>query len=266
MASRAEQKAALRAAREARQKELTAAQTRRKRMYSLGALLAGVIVALVVVVVAGGGKSPTTHTTSAKSAKVAVVALLKGIPQTGNTLGKATAPVTVTEYGDLVCPICQQFAFTSEQQLIDNEVRAGKVKLVYRGLETASSDANSGEYAASQIAARAAGLQQRAWQYIFLWYYEQGDELTPYVTNTFMQNIAAQIPGLNLTKWQTDRNSTTLANDVTGDLQAATAAGLVGSSGPSTPSITFEGPKGAAPPIVGLATYAQLQSEIQAIS
>ena len=49
--------------------------------------------------------------------------------------------------------------FGSEQQLIDNEVRAGKVKLVYRGLETASSDANSGEYAASQIAARAAGLQ-----------------------------------------------------------------------------------------------------------
>ncbi len=263
MASRAEQKAALRAAREARQKELTAAQTRRKRMYSLGALLTGVVVALVVVIVAGGSKSPT-HTTNAKNAKVAVAALLKGIPQNGNTLGKATAPVTVTEYGDLVCPICQQFAFTSEQQLIDNEVRTGKVKLVFRGLETASSDANGGEYAASQIAARAAGLQQRAWQYIMLWYYEQGDELTPYVTNAFMQNIAAQVPGLNLTKWQTDRNSTTLANDVTADTHAAAALGL--DNPPSTPSITFNGPKGAAPPIVGLATYAQLQSEIQAIS
>ena len=265
MASRAEQKAALRAAREARQKELSAAQTRRKRMYSLGALLVGVIVALVVVVVAGKGGS-TTPPASAKTAQATVKSLLKGIPQNGNTLGKASAPVTVTEYGDLACPVCQEFALGSEQQLIANEVHTGKVKLVYRGLETASSYANSGEYAASQIAARAAGLQGRAWHYIMLWYYEQGDETTPYVTNAFMQKIAAQVPGLNLTKWQTDRNSSTLATDVTGDLQAATAAGLVGSSGPSTPSITFDGPKGAAPPIVGLPSYAQLQSEIQAIS
>ena len=265
MASRAEQKAALRAAREARQKELTAAQTRRRRMYSLGALLAGVVVALIVVILAGGSNSPTL-TTNSKTAKATVAALLKGIPQTGNTLGKATAPVTVTEYGDLVCPICQEFAFGSEQQLIKNEVRAGKVKLVYRGVETASSQANGGEYVASQVAARAAGQQHRAWQYIMLWYYEQGDETTPYVTNAFMQNIASQVPGLNLTTWQTDRNSAALAAEVTADAQAATAAGLVGPQGPSTPSITFDGPKGAAPPIVGLASYAQLQSEIQPIS
>src|ERR1039458_6420342 len=153
MASRAEQKAALRAAREARQKELTAAQTRRKRMYALGALLAGVIVALVVVVVAGKGGS-TTPPASAKTARASVIALLKGIPQNDNTLGKASAPVTVTEYGDLVCPICKDLALTAEQQLIANEVRAGKVKLVYRGLETASSQANGGGHAASQIAAR----------------------------------------------------------------------------------------------------------------
>jgi protein-disulfide isomerase len=265
MASRAEQKAALRAAREARQKELTAAQTRRKRMYSLGALLAGVLVALVVVIVAGGGGgSSPTHTSNPKAAKAAVATLLKGIPQNGNTLGQPNAPVTVTEYGDLVCPICQQFTFTSAQQLIDHEVRAGKVKFVFRGLETASSTANGGEYVASQVAARAAGLQHRAWQYILLWYYQQGDELTPYVTNAFMQKIAAQIPGLDLTKWQTDRNNATLANAVQADAQAAAAVGLA--NPPQTPSITFNGPKGAAPPIVGLASYAQLHSEIQAIS
>ena len=263
MASRAEQKAALRAAREARQRELTATQTRRKRMYSLGALLAGVVVALIVVIVAGGSSSPT-HSTDSKTAKATVAALLKGIPQNGNTLGNASAPVTVTEYGDLVCPICQEFAFGAAQQLIKNEVRAGKVKLVYRGLETASSTANGGEYVASQVAARAAGLQHRAWQYILLWYYEQGDETTPYVTNAFMQDMAAQVAGLNLTEWQTDRNSATLANDVTADAHAAAAAGL--DNPPQTPSITFDGPKGAAPPIVGLPTYAQLQSEIQPIS
>ena len=79
-----------------------------------------------------------------------------------------------------------------------------------------------------------------------------------------MQKIAAQIPGLDLTKWQTDRNNATLANAVQADAQAAAAVGLA--NPPQTPSITFNGPKGAAPPIVGLASYAQLHSEIQAIS
>ena len=101
----------------------------RMRLLRVG-MLAGVVVALIVVIVAGSSKSPTKPVNN-KSAVATVAALLKGIPQNGNTLGKPTAPVTVTEYGDLVCPICQEFAFGSEQQLIKNEVRSGKVKLVY---------------------------------------------------------------------------------------------------------------------------------------
>ena len=263
MASRAEQKAALRAAREAQQKQVSAAQMRRKRLYGLGAVLAGAVVALVIVIVAGSGGTPASAPIKPQVAKASVAALLKGIPQSGNTIGAASAPVTITEYGDLVCPICKEFATGSGRQLIANNIRAGQVKLVYRGLETASSTANGGEYVASQVAARAAGLQGRAWQYILLWYDEQPSETTPYVTDAFMQGIAAQIPGLNLTKWSTDRNSAALANAVSADTRAAAAEGL--DNPPQTPSFTFVGPKGAAQPLVGLPTYAGLQAEIQAV-
>jgi protein-disulfide isomerase len=260
MASRAEQKAAARAAREAHQREQSAAQARRMRLIWLGGLVAAAALAIVIVVVAAGGGG--AKSTGGKGAgRSTVVALLKGIPQNGNTLGNPKAPVTVTEFGDLVCPICGEFALGAEPQLISSEVRAGKVKLVYRGLETASETANAGEYAATQIAARAAGLQKREWYYVLLFYHQQGDETTPYVTDAFLQKIAAQVPGLNLAKWEADRNESSLANDVTADARAANAAGFN-----ATPSITFSGPKGHAPPISALPTYAQLQAGITAVS
>ena len=230
------------------------------RLIYLGGLVAAVVVAIVIVVAAGGGGKKAA--TGGTAGKAAVIALLKGIPQNGNTLGKATAPVTITEYGDLVCPVCQAFALGSETQLINGPVRSGKVKLVYRGLETASQAANNGEYAASQIAARAAGLQQRAWQYILIWYNQQGDETTSYVTDAYMQGIAQEIPGLNLTRWQSDRNSQTLANLVTADAQAAGAASYT-----STPTLTITGPKGSAQPIVGVpSSFAAVMAEVQSVS
>jgi protein-disulfide isomerase len=263
MASRAEQKAAARAAREAAHRELSAAQARRRRLMWLGGLVAAAVVAIVIVVVAigGNGGTPTVTSTGAKAAEKAVYPLLEGIPQSGNVLGNPKAPVTLTEFGDLVCPICQDFALTSEQQIITNDVRAGEVKIVYRGLETASATANAGEYQASQVAARAAGLQNREWYYILLWYHEQGSEDNPYVTDSYMQGLAAQVPGLNLSTWESARSSQALANDVTADTQAANAAGFN-----STPSITITGPKGSATPIVGVDPYSTIQSEIEKVS
>ena len=189
-----------------------------------------------------------------------MIALLKGIPQNGTTIGNPNAPVTVTEFGDLACPTCQTFALTSEQQLISDAVRPGKVKLVYRGFETASSTANNGEYAASQIAARAAGLQQRAWYYILLFYYQQGSELSPYITDSYLQGLAQQVPGLKLPKWQADRNDPTLANEVTADGKAATTLGVAG-----TPAIFVSGPKGTGQATSAVPTLGELQTLIQQV-
>ena len=231
------------------------------RLVWLGGLAAVAAIAIVAVAVAGSGGA---NKTAGKAGRAAVISLLSGIPQTDNTLGKASAPVTVTEYGDLVCPVCQTFALGSEQQLISTAVRAGKVKLVFRGVETASQTANAGEYAASQIAARAAGVQHLAWQYILLWYNQQGDETTSYVTDGYMQGLAQQIPGLNLTKWQADRNNPTLANAVSADAQAARLRGVGG-----TPTIFVTGRKGTVlfnDPSTAVPSLSQLQSMIVRVS
>jgi protein-disulfide isomerase len=227
-----------------------------------------VIGAIAVVVVgiaisSGGGNAKVIAPTSAaaKQAQSKVNTLLQGIPQQGNTLGSPNAKVTVTEYGDLVCPVCKAFALGAESQLIANEVRQGKVKIVYKALETASQTANHSMFVPSQVAALAAGNQKKAWNYIQLFYHEQGDETTSYVTDNFLNGLAAQITGLNTSQWSSDRQSSSLSAKVTADMQSAAAAGY-----DSTPTILVSGPKSQAQPIVGDTTYSQLQSAINSVS
>ena len=168
MASRAEQKAAARAAREAAHRELSAAQTRRLRLIWLGGLAVAVIVAIVIVFVAAGNGGSTKATDyTARSGLSHKAALgyaeqeLAGIPQHGTTLGNPNAPVTITEWGDLVCRTCDAFALDSETQIIDALVKTGKAKLVYRAYDTASSYANEGEFSAGQVAVKAAGRAEQ---------------------------------------------------------------------------------------------------------
>jgi protein-disulfide isomerase len=265
MASRKDQKEAARQRRLAEERARADRARRDRRLRMLGGTLIGAI-AVVVVAIAissngGNAKVVAPTSTAAKQAQSKVNTLLAGIPQQGNTLGSPSAKVTLTEYGDLVCPVCKDFALGAENQLIANEVRQGKVKIVYKALETASAQANGSMFVPSQTAALAAGNQKKAWNYIELFYHEQGDETSSYVTNNYLSGLAAQIPGLNVNQWGSDRQSSSLTSKVTADTQAAAAAGYN-----STPTIVIAGPKSQAQPIVGGTSYSQLQSAIHSVS
>jgi len=262
MASRTKQKEEARARRLAEeQAQLERARRQRRLQILLGVVLgAAAIVAVAIAVSASGGSStPKPNSPGARQAATTVSSLLTGLSQSGATLGSPRAKVTVTEYGDLQCPVCRDFALGAENQLISNDVRAGKVKLVYRSLETATGNSpNPGIFPTQQAAANAAGLQGHGWDYILLFYHEQGSEGTDYVTPSYLEGIARQIPSLNFSKWSTDRNSPSLTAQVNADQQAAAAKGFN-----STPTIVVQGSKGAAQPIVGNTDYASLESAIK---
>ena len=248
-----------------------AAARRTRLLLTAGIIGVAVLVLVVAIVVSSNGakKANTKVTASTKAAAQKVVAAeLAGIPQSGNVLGKASAPITLTEYGDLVCPICRDFAVTTEPGIIKSLVKTGKAKLVYRGFETASQTANNSEYPATQVAARSAGLQGREWNYILLMYREQPQTLdgqpaeeVSYITPKYLQDLAAQVPGLNLIKWEANLGSQTLANDVTVDGQAALASGAQG-----TPTVAVTGPKGTALDQESIPTLSGLQSTIASVS
>ena len=236
----------------------------RRNMTLIGIVLTAVIVVGVAVAIfsSGGNKAGPNPTSAAGKQQGTLVGnLLRGIPQSGMTLGSSSAKVTLTEYGDLQCPVCRDFALKAQQQLIANDVRSGKLAMVYKSLCTATCNGPQASiFATQQAAAIAAGQQNHAWDYIELFYRQQGTEGTSYVNDSYLNALAKEIPGLNLAQWQSARQQNTLAAQVTTDQQAANAAGYN-----STPTLIVKGPKGQAQPLVGDQTYAQVQSAIKSV-
>jgi protein-disulfide isomerase len=259
VASRKDQKEAAKAQRLALE-QAAAEAARRARVLRLGMVVGAavvVVVALIVISSSGGGKKAPSKSAAATAA--AVNTLLNGIPQSGTTLGRPTAAVTVTEYGDLECPFCADFAKGAENTLISNDVRPGKVKLVYRSLQTATQDPTV--FSTQQSAAYAAGAQGRALNFIELFYNEQGVEGSGYVSASYLDGLAKQIPGLNYGKWQTASTQSTYSDAVLADEQTAAKAGF-----DSTPTIVVSGPKGSHPITSATIDYAALESAIQSVA
>jgi protein-disulfide isomerase len=223
-----------------------ASAARRTRMTQLGVVVTVVVVAIVVILVATSGGSKTGIPTSKHeqtSVTKQVASLIGGIPQSGNTLGSPTAPVTLKYFGDLECPICREFTLGALPGIIQKYVRAGKVRVEYHSMETATREPEV--FKSQQVAAYAAGKQNKAWYFIETFYHEQGEEDSGYVTEKYIQGIASQVPGLNLAKWSSDRGDSELANEVETDKQIAnnehfegTPSFLLGKSGGGTEKIT----------------------------
>jgi protein-disulfide isomerase len=209
-----------------------ASMQRRKRLIQLGSVAAVVVVIIVVIVAAtsgggGGTKAPPKHGNPAQAPAVKkVVKEIGGIPQSGNTLGNPKAPVTMVYYGDLQCPICKDFTLGALPTLIQKYVRPGKLKIEYRNLETATREPET--FRSQQVSALAAGKQNKGWYYIELFYNQQGEENSEYVTEQYLRTLAEQTPGLNLANWTAARNNPEFTNTITSDAQAANNAGFTG--------------------------------------
>jgi protein-disulfide isomerase len=236
-----------RAQRKAMEEAEAAGAARRTRLTQLGIVVAVVVVAIVAVLIITGGKSksgiPTTS--GEKNATVSeVTKLVGGIPQNGDVLGSPTAPVTLQYFGDLECPICKQFTLGALPSIIQKWVRTGKLRIEYRSLETATREPEV--FKTQQTAALAAGKQGKMWNFLETFYHEQGEEDSGYVTESYIQGIAKQVPGLNLTQWTSDRDEPVYANQVAGDAHAANSAGfngtpsfLIGKTGGGTKKFEF---------------------------
>jgi protein-disulfide isomerase len=203
---------------------------RRRRLIQLGAVIGAVVVIVIVIVAAtsGGGSDGVEPPKKGSTPPVVkeVTSLLAGIPQSGLTLGKADAPVTMQYYGDLECPVCRQFTEGALKPLIERDVRTGKLKIEYRNLQTATREPET--FRTQQVAAMAAGKQNKGWYYIELFYHQQGQEDTGYVSEKYLQELAQQVPGLNLAAWTAARGDAQFTNTITSDAQSANNAGFTG--------------------------------------
>ncbi len=226
-------------------------------------MLGAVVVVVAAIAFSSGGGTPSGPPQSDKAQKALaaqVGQLLSGIPQSGARLGNPKAPVTITYYGDLQCPVCATFSLNGGfPQLVANDVRSGKVQVVYRAFQTATTDPSI--FQTQQTAALAAGGQQHFWDFTELFYHEQGGEGTGYVTESYLDGLARQIPGLKYSTWFSARNSSALNSQVQADQQAATSVPVQG-----TPTLIAQGPKGKSQVPGTVPSYSQLQAAIKSVA
>jgi protein-disulfide isomerase len=263
MASRTKQKEEARARRLAEENARLERQRRQRRLRMLSGVVLGAVavIAVAIAISSGGSGSSGLKTGNQATQTVAQVnRLLSGIPQSGARLGNPRAPVTMIYYGDLECPVCRDFTLNGGfPQLVAKDVRDGKVQVVYRSFETATQ--NPQTFQTQQVAALAAGRQNRFWHFADLFYHEQGSEGTDYVTDGYLSGLASQVPGLNMSSWQSARNDSSLINQVQSEMQAGSAAGVKG-----TPTLIVQGARGKSQVPESVPSYDQLQQAIKSVT
>lgn len=230
-------------------------------------VLSGVLVAVAVlgsVLVAGANSSRDSRIDREVSA------LLAGIPQEGQTLGARTAPVTLQVFAELE-DYSSKGEFLRELPAILREfVRTNRLRIEYRAFKTNTIESEM--FVKQQAAALAAGAQDKLWNYAYTFYHEQGIERTPYATESYLENIARQVPALNIKRWDKDRNADPRVEQVVEEDQQGRAEGIhvtpayrIGRTG--GPRHNFEGSSSIIyPGQIHPTTYANAQDIAKAIA
>ena len=97
--------------------------------------------------------------------------LLKQAQTDLRTLGNPDAPVVIVEFADFQCPFCGKFFRESGTKIIEQYVKAGKARFVYRDFAFLGPEST-----AAAEASRCAGDQNAFWQYHdYLYTHQQGE-------------------------------------------------------------------------------------------
>jgi len=185
-----------------------------------------------------GARGDATETTSSDpvlvdAAPAGRAPLLRGLPQDGIVLGRPDAPLTVVEYADLQCPYCAQWSRDAFPTIVDDYVRTGRVRMVFRGMAFIGPDSDT-----ALRAALAAGEQDRLWDVVHALYARQGAENSGWVTTDLLRGLGRS--GLDAERMLDESHSPAVARQLDAAAEAAAAAHV-----PGTPY--FEaGPTGGA--------------------
>jgi protein-disulfide isomerase len=191
-------------------------------------LALAVVVVLIIVNASGSGDGGDTNLEGTSE----INRSLQGIPQQGMLLGDPAAPVELVEFGDLQCPYCAAYAEEILPPIIENQVKKGQVKIDFRNLTIIGPDSTD-----AAAAALAAGAQGRGWNFVELFYRNQGGENAGYAADeTFLEAVAKGAGVKDLDRWNKDR-----AKAAT-EVEETTAEGQqLGIQG--TPTFAIRGPK-----------------------
>ena len=114
--------------------------------------------------------------------------LFGGVPQEGERLGSADAPVSIQVFADMQCGSCREDFLGTIPALADRYARPGDAKLLIRHYSVAQNPLELGFFGAE-----AAAEQGYGWQYTYLFFRNQDEAERFGVGEEFMDSLAGAI-------------------------------------------------------------------------
>lgn len=160
-------------------------RARQRRQSQTKRLLPFIVIAIAAVIILG---------------VLIIPSLAKGTTDTssahGTTLGIASAPVKVIEFGDYQCPACATFFNQEQPTLIKNYVNTNKISFTFVPFSFIGA-----ESVASAQGAYCAGDQGKYWEYHDQLYNDQHGENKGYFSTSRLEGYA-QTLGLNMDQFK----------------------------------------------------------------
>jgi protein-disulfide isomerase len=181
--------------------------------------------------------------------------LVGGIPQLDDRLGEDNAQVTVEVFNDLQCTDCARWQADVVDPLIADEVRGGEVKLLYRHWSMTERPSGVASYGAV-----AAGLQGQQWQFIELFFRNQGEVQRFGVTQEVLDEIAKGVLNLNVEQWQRDFENPEVPETLEEQDLLAVQRRI-----PAEPAVVVTGPEGSVE-LVETPTLVEVRAAIDEVS
>lgn len=194
--------------------------------WAAGAVFLAIVAVTVLIVVNSRGSGGDLHIEGARE----VNKMLRGIPQYGLLLGDENAPVELIEFGDLQCPVCKGYAEDILPPIIQRQVRKGQVKISFRNFAIIGPQSGP-----AGTAALAAGEEHLGWNYLEIFYRNQGEEDSGYADEDFLAAIAKAAGVKHMAQWK--KRMELVAFEIEQTTNEAEKLGFTG-----TPSFAIRGP------------------------
>ena len=140
-------------------REQRAKRQQRNRLYTILAVIAGALVIAALLIL------PSIRENMTPIGEVKTVDPIERPEADGTALGDVNAPVLVEVWEDFQCPACQAYSEQIEPLIIENYVKTGKARYVFRHYPFLDDRVASKESDQSANASMCAAEQGRFWDY-----------------------------------------------------------------------------------------------------
>jgi protein-disulfide isomerase len=197
--------------------------------YTVGAIIIVIAIVAGVIFFTSSRSAPTQQTQTSATQSVSI--------NNVNTaeepyVGNPNAPVTLAYWSDYQCPYCKQFETEVLPTLMTQYVDTGEVKIVFKDFQFLGPDSDAdGEYARAIWALYPD--QYFAWRSAMYTTQPEENSLDAADNLTRVEQVTASIPGIDLTKVETEvaDNKTTYDAQMQADQEEGVSFGIQ-----STPS------------------------------